>query len=217
MIAIAFALEYESAVFAAKQARQLRVATWLLGSMGTGAAHILAKKLAKTKPRMVISAGFAGGLQPGLAVGDLVLGLNYSDPRIASKLVLGPRWHRGDVLTESAIVEKSADKRRLGEKSGCVAADLETAHLARVCAENQVRMISLRCISDAVDDDMPVPAAVLLNPQTGRPDSLGLFRHLIGNPASVLGFNKLLKNARAAQIGTAEGLAEVLPQVLRLV
>lgn len=217
MIAIAFALEYESAVFAAKQDRRLLVATWLLGAMGSGAADILAKKLAKTKPQLVVSAGFAGGLQPGVAVGDLVLGLNYSDPELVSQLVLGPRWHRGNVLTESAIVEKSADKRRLGEQSGCLAADLETEHLARICAENQVSMISLRCISDALEDDMPVPAAVLLNPQTGRPDSLGLFRHLVANPSSVSGFNKLLKNAKAAQVGTAEGLNEVLPQLLRLV
>lgn len=217
MIAIAFALEFESAVFAAKHDRRLRVATWLLGAMGAGTAEMLARKLAQTKPQLVLSAGFAGGLQPGLSVGDLVLGVNYSDPGLAEQLTLGPRWHRGNVLTVPAIIEKSAEKRRLGEESGCLVADMETEHLSRICTEHQIRMISLRCISDALEDDMPVPASVLLNPQTCRPDPLGLFRHLITNPTSVVGFNTLLKNAKTGQIGISDGLGEVLPQLLRLV
>jgi adenosylhomocysteine nucleosidase len=216
MIAIVFALEFESAVFAAKQTRQLLVSTWQLGAMGAGTAEVLAKKLAQTRPHLIVSAGFAGGLQPGLKVGDLVLGVNYSDAAIASRLVLSPRWQRGNLLTADAIVEKGENKRKLGEESGCLVADLETAHLARVCAEHNIPMVSVRCVSDAVEDDMPVPASVLLNPETGRPDSLGLFRHLITNPACVVGFNKLLKNAKTAQNGIADGLAEILPQLLRL-
>ncbi len=217
MIAIAFALEFESAVFAAKHDRRLRVSTWLLGAMGAGTAAMLTKRLAQNRPELVISAGFAGGLQPGLAVGDLVLGVNYSDSTLAGHLKLGPHWHRGNVLTVPAIVEKCVDKRRLGEESGCLVADMETEHLARVCAEHQVPMISVRCISDALEDDMPVPADVLLNPQTCRPDPMGLFRHLITSPSSVVGFNALLKNAKTAQIGISDGLREVLPQLLHLV
>jgi len=216
MIAIAFALEFESAVFAAKHDRQLRVATWLLGAMGAGTAEVLTKKLATTKPRLVISAGFGGGLLPEVAVGDLVLATNYSSPEIVSQLNLGERWHKGDLVTVDAIVEKSEGKRQLRESSGAIAADMETAHLARVCAENGVPFLGIRCISDALNDDMPVPANVLLNPVTCRPDPLGLFKHLITNPTCVTGFNKLLKNAKTAQTRLAEGLEEILPQVLHI-
>jgi len=132
-------------------------------------------------------------------------------------LTLGPHWHKGDLFTAEAIVEKSEGKRRLAEETGAIVADLETAHLAKVCAQHQVPMLSVRCISDALDDDMPVPAAVLLNPETCRPDPLGLFRHLITNPTSVAGFNRLLKNAKVAQSKLSEGLEEVLPQLLRVV
>lgn len=217
MIAVAFALEFESAVFAAKHDRRLRVAIWLLGAMGAGTAEVLAKKLAQTKPRLVISAGFAGGLRPDLAIGDLVLGTNYSDPNIVSQLTLGERWHKGDLCTVDAIVEKSEGKRQLAEQSGAIIADMETAHLARICGENQVPMLSLRCISDALADDMPVPANVLLNPETCRPDPMGLFKHLITNPTCVTGFNRLLKNAKVAQTRLSDGLEEVLPQLLRVV
>lgn len=216
MIAIAFALEFESAVFAAKHDRQLRVSTWLLGAMGAGTAEVLAKKLANTKPRLVISAGFGGGLRQELNVGDLVLATNYSAPDIVSQLNLGARWHRGELCTVDAIVEKSEAKRHLGESTGAIVADMETAHLARVCSEHQVPILGIRCISDALGDDMPVPANVLLNPATCRPDPLGLFRHIITNPTCVTGFNKLLKNAKTAQAGLSDGLEEILPQLLHL-
>jgi len=216
MIAIAFALEFESAVFAAKQDRQLRVATWLLGAMGAGTAEVLAKKLTTTKPRLVISAGFGGGLRPELTVGDLVLATNYSSPELISQLNLGKNWHLGELVTVDAIVEKSEGKRLLGESSGAIVADMETAHLARICGENGVPFLGIRCISDALTDDMPVPANVLLNPTTCRPDPLGLFKHLITNPTCVTGFNKLLKNAKTAQNGISDGLTEILPQLLRL-
>lgn len=216
MIAIAFALEFESAFFRAKHDARLRVAIWLLGAMGVRAADLLEQRLSKNKPQLVISAGFAGGLQPGIRTGDLVLGRNYSDSRILSHLNLDTHWKVGDVVTESAIIERRADKSRLGRFTGALAGDLETAHFARVCAAHGVPMLSVRCISDGPEDDMPVPARVLLNPETGRPEPFKLFRHLMAHPSSVRGFNQLLKNAKTAQTQLAAGLDELLPQLLRL-
>lgn len=215
MIAVAFALEFESAFFRAKHDPRLRLAIWLLGAMGSGAAVVLEKKLAEVRPELVISAGFAGGLQTEIGVGDLVLGRNYSDARIVERLVLSDRWHIGDVHTCERILETVADKRRLGTETGGLAADLETRHMADVCRRRGVPMLSVRCISDAVEDPMPVPAETLLNPVTGRPEPLQLFKHLVTNPGSVPGFNRLLKNAKIAQAHLASGLDEILPQLLR--
>ncbi len=64
---------------------------------------------------------------------------------------------------------------------------------------------------------MPVPAGLLLNPKTGRPEPLQLFRHLVTNPGCVPGFNQLLKNAKIAQKNLAAGLDGILPQLLKLV
>lgn len=216
MIAIAFALEFEGAYFRAKHNPRLRVGIWLLGAMGPAVAQNLEKKLESNQPSLVISAGFAGGLQPGLPIGDLLIGTNQSDPRIVGALSLGEGWHQGPLLTEAAIVERAEDKRRLAEHTGCLAVDLETAHMAKVCAARKIPMLSVRCISDAEGDDMPVPADLLMSPQTGRPEPLQLFRHLVGNPSSVAGFNRLLKNAKIAQTRLAEGLDEILPQLLRI-
>lgn len=216
MIAIAFALEFESACFRARHDPRLRVGVWLLGAMGAGAATSLRRKLDISVPGLLISAGFAGGLQPGLKAGDLVLGENHSDPDIVSKLSLDKRWHVGGVSTAQAILERAEDKRCLGLETGCLAGDLETAQLAEVCAERGLSMLSVRCISDALEDDLPVPADVLLNPQTGRPNPFMLFRYLVSHPSCVAGFSNLLKNSRTAQVQLAEGLEEILPQLVRM-
>jgi adenosylhomocysteine nucleosidase len=216
MIAIAFALEFESACFRARHDPRLRVGVWLLGAMGAGAATNLTRKLDASVPALLISAGFAGGLQPGLKAGDLVLGQNHSDPHVVSKLSLDNRWRIGGVSTAQAILERAEDKRHLGLETGCLAGDLETALLAKICAERRLPMLSVRCISDTVEDDLPVPADVLLNPQTGRPDPLMLFRYLVSHPSCVHGFNKLLKNSRMAQVHLAKGLEEILPQLVRM-
>jgi adenosylhomocysteine nucleosidase len=216
MIAIAFALEFESACFRARHDPRLRVGVWLLGEMGLGAAENLERRLAHTMPTLLISAGFAGGLQPGLKAGDLILGENHSDPDVVSRLSLHDGWRIGCVSTAESILESAEDKRFLGLRTGCLAGDLETAHLARICGDRGLPMLSVRCISDAMEDDLPVPADVLLNPKTGRPDSLALFRHLITRPSSVAGFNKLLKNSRVAQDHLARGLEEILPQLVRI-
>ncbi len=217
MIAIVFALEFESAVFCARHDSRLRVAVWQLGAMGQGAAGNLERKLADNRPSLVISAGFAGALQSDLAAGDLVIGKNFTDSAIFARLNLGPGWHVGDIHTAAAIIERAEDKRSLARETGCVVGDLETAHIARVCAEQDIPMLALRCISDTADEDMPVPSRTLWNPATGRPEPLQLFRHLIANPSSVSGFKKLLKNAKTAQKNLARGLVELLPQLLRVV
>jgi len=217
MIAIVFALEFESAVFCAKQDRRMRVAVWQMGAMGKAAAGILERKLVDNRPSLVISAGFAGGLQSHLAAGDLVIGRNFTDPDILARLNLGPDWHIGEIHTASAIIERAEDKRNLAQETGCMVGDLETSHIAAVCQEHGIPMLALRCISDTADEDMPVPASALLNPATGRPEPLQLFRHLIANPSSVSGFSQLLKNAKTAQKNLARGLNELLPQLLRVV
>ncbi len=217
MIAITFALEYESAAFRARHTLRLRESVWILGVMGRPAGDALRKRLDAQRPDLVLSAGFAGALQSGIQAGDLILGLNHSSPEIAAQIKLPARWRAGDVLTEEAIIEQGAEKRRLGETTGALAGDLETAHLAAVCFNLGIPMLSVRSISDTIDDDMPVPSVILLNPATGRPNPMGLFKHLIRNPGCIPSFNKLLKNARAAQFSLAAGLEELLPQLLGIV
>lgn len=215
MIAVVFALEYESAVYRARSKPQLLVDSWVLGAMGVRCIPPFEAKLSRVSPDIVISAGFAGGLTPEAQVGDLVIGQNFTDPGLLEKLSGLPGWRLGDLYTADAIVEISAEKLRLGASTGAVVADLETAHLAEVCQRRGIPLVSIRCISDAAGDDMPVPADVLMNPLTGRPEPLALFRHLVSKPSCVPAFNALLRNAKTAQSTLARGLDQVVSTLLR--
>ena len=106
-------------------------------------------------------------------------------------LSLSERWHTGCAATAEEILERAEDKKSLGEKTGCLAGDLETARIVEVCAQFGVPVLSVRCISDAVEDDLPVPAQILVDARTGRPNPLCAFS--LSDPAS--GCRKRLQQA----------------------
>lgn len=214
MIVVAFALEFEGAAFRARS-RWSTVETWFLGATSEKAAQSLRRCIAAEKPRTVISAGFAGALQPGLRVGTPVLGLNYTSEHLAERLSLSAGWLAGNIETADAIIETAEEKRALGEATGALVGDLETAHLFHVCQLAETPMISIRVVSDLVEEDLPVPADALIDPATSRPNPLALFRYLLTNPKSISGFRKLMRDAKIAQRQIERSLGEVIPQLLK--
>ncbi len=215
MIAVIFALEFESAFFKAHAKSSPDVEIWLLGITGHHAGPAMSRQIeeAPVKPDVAISAGFAGALQDGLGVGDLVLGTNFTDASLADRLHLGTEWKRGDVYTTPAMASTAEEKRRLGVETGAMVVDMETSHVHEACRAHGIPMVSVRCVSDMIDDTLPVPPEILLNPETGRPDPFGLFKHFVTRPQSIGPFNTLLKNARTAQGRIASGLKEITDQL----
>ena len=89
------------------------------------------------RPKLVISAGYAGGLHPTLRVGDLVLGENFSAPAllpVARALLAGVPLRVGALLTRTAVAETAAAKAALQAGTGALAVDMETGWIANVCA-----------------------------------------------------------------------------------
>jgi len=136
--------------------------------------------------------------------------------RLLRSLRIPPGFHAGFLHTGGGILAGAQEKRSVGAATGALACDMESAHLARACERAGIPMLALRCISDTVDQDMPVPSALLLDPATARPAPLALLRHVCSRPASVVGLVRLLRGARLAQRNLAEGLTMLLPQLLQL-
>lgn len=141
---------------------------------------------------LVIGAGFAGGLDPKLAVGDAVMEEARSDP---------PRR----IVSVARPVESVAAKRALREKSGAAAVDMETESLWSVCRSRCIPFLAIRVISDPADVDLPVPfdAWFDLNRQQVRP--LGLLGYLLRHPRSVPRFARFARSVPG--ISAALGLA----------
>lgn len=216
MIAAVFAMEFESATFRATQGRRLCVSIWTLGVTGEHSPGALRRMIEKVRPELIVSAGFSGALQPGLALGDIVIGENFSDQHLVRKLRARTDFRIGPIVTVPDILETSAAKRSIGEKSGALAGDLESEHLFRVCCEAGIPMLSVRTISDLLGQDMPVPGSVLINPETGRSEPSAIFRYLFRHPAKAAQFAQLVSGARVAQQCLARALGNIILPILLL-
>src|SRR5206468_124184 len=132
--------------------------------------------LAMHRPDQLISAGFAGALDPALRVGDVLAATNFSDfdllARVKNAEPAGERFFFGPLVTVDAVVETVEAKKELAQRCGAVAVDMETSAIHAVCAEAGVPMLSLRVISDTARESLPVPYAVWFNARRQRPRPL---------------------------------------------
>jgi adenosylhomocysteine nucleosidase len=150
-----------------------RVVAIVTPGVGRAAARRGAELLlAGHDPRWLISAGFAGALDPGLAVGDVLIPrevLESHGARLSIDFELAPSDHikPGRLLTVDAIVQSAREKQALRDQSKADAVDMETAAVAALAAERRVRFLAVRAISDVADRDLPPEILSILGPTGG--------------------------------------------------
>jgi len=215
MTAVVFAIEFESAGFRARLERRLCVTVMTLGVMGKRCAPLLEKLIQQHNPGIIVSAGFSGALQPGLPVGTIVVAENFTDPGVLQNVRVPESFRVGRTITVDDVLETVEQKTTVGRETGALAVDLESSYLQEACIRNGVKMISVRAISDALDQDIPIPARVLLDPQSGRANPKAIFQYLFRNPSKAPDFARLLRDARTAQQALASGIQEILPAILK--
>jgi len=140
------------------------------------AARATAEAIRFYEPRWVVSAGFAGGLTDMVRRGHIVMAdevANVSGHRLPVGLRLDAQWlaatkglHAGRLLTVDSIIRKPEERRRLAAAHDAIACDMETFGVTQACQEHGTRLISVRIISDAVDDELPPEIEHLLGQKT---------------------------------------------------
>ena len=108
--------------------------------------------LALYQPELVLSAGFAGALDPALKVGDIFTPSSVVDARDGSRVKVATG--RG-VLVSAAAVAGVEEKKKLAESYGAQAVDMEAAAVARGAQARGVRFMAVKAISDESDFEMP--------------------------------------------------------------
>ncbi len=208
-----FAVPDESRRFAAPSATVFHTG---VGDTPTQRARFAHQLAAVAAPRLIVSAGYAGGLSPALSVGDLVLGANRSSPALlacAKDALAGEPVHVGTLLTARAAVEHVRDKATLYRDTGALAVDMETAWIAEACAAAGLPLLSLRVVSDAADDDFPVPGRVLYDPVHQRPRYLALPAWLVLHPRHIGPFVRFVRRLGPARERLTRALHRVLAAV----
>lgn len=111
---------------------------------------------ASTDAELIISSGLAGGLDPELAVGDIVL--DGPIELIAQLRTILPEANVGPVLGSDLPVGSIAGKQQ-ARRSGAMALDMESHIARRVAARRGLPCLVARIISDGASQVLP-PAAL---------------------------------------------------------
>jgi adenosylhomocysteine nucleosidase len=177
--------------------------------MGAEAAGRAAAALLATGPRAVVAAGFCGALDPALRVGDLVAAEAVADeggarfPADPALLAAAP-GRRGVLVSARRLARTPADRARLDG----LAVDLESAAIARRCADAGVPFLALRAVTDEAghvlpDFDRLTDAAGRLTPGAG-------LLHFLIHPGELRGLVRLGLGARRASRALADGVGRLL-------
>jgi adenosylhomocysteine nucleosidase len=174
-------------------------------------------------PAWVISAGFATALRPGLEREHILMADHVSDPQ-GSSLAVGFRiepqviaamrhLHVGRLLTVQQPVRTPKARRELGEQFDALAADMETLAVAQTCSRHKVRFLSVRVITDAVDDRVPVEVERMIAKSSWASKLGTVTGALLKRPSSVKDWWQLQQQALQASDQLAKFLKGVLPQL----
>jgi adenosylhomocysteine nucleosidase len=235
-----FALELEAAGFIERLREVVRTqcatfvehdgflgeARVIVGETGVGmkaARRATEDLLALHRPAWVVSAGFAGGLAEPVRKGHFVMTqqvVNEAGQALNVGLKLPPETlaaqkslHAGRLLSVDRLIREEAEKRQLARQHEAVACDMETWAIADACAAQKTRFISVRVITDAVDDELPREVENLLE-QKSLAGKLGAVAGaLLNRPSSVKDMWKLYEEAQRGSSRLAKFLEGTAAQL----
>ena len=168
--------------------------------------------------RGVISFGVAGGLDPSLKSGDVVVatevlagdtrwlaGLPLNEQMIAGVALGRRRVVRGGLAGVEQMVAARALKAALHLETGAAAVDMESHIAAAYAAEAGLPFAALRVISDPASRALPALAMVAIKPN-GDIDLRKILRGLARNPTTLralvstgIDFNRALRSLRGCR------------------
>jgi hypothetical protein len=179
------------------------------------------------EPKLVLTCGFAGGLNPDLKPGDVVFEIfPRSSRRESAQTEIGNQLEPTHVgcydkliaagarpakfLCADRIATTVAEKKALRAETGADAVEMESAAIHTVCAERGIACVTVRVISDTANEDLPLDFNALAKPD--RSLNYGkLFLAIAKSPGKIGALMELQKKTRFA----AEQLAGVLEKLIR--
>lgn len=187
----------------------------LLSGIGAKRARLAAQTLLENGATALISWGFAGGLDPSLSPGSLILPESIL-AKDQSPYCVDLTWREslcdrlkprvdlhGGVLAESPVVLASYDEKiALFQRTGARAVDMESASIALVAKEAGVPFLVIRAISDAAKVGIPWSALNSFD-KFGRVHFSKLLPCLARRPLDLLALVRLGRNHRAARAALA--------------
>jgi adenosylhomocysteine nucleosidase len=199
----------------ATEARIARPLGWTvaIGGGTSAGAMAAADALVGQGCTSLISFGLAGGLDPALRPGTLIVSsavitgdARYAtDPALCSMLG-GVTSHV--ILGADTIVASVVEKRRLYERYGAAAVDLESGEVARIATTRGIPFAALRAICDPAERALP-PAALVALDARGDVRPWRVFASVAAHPAQLPRLLALAADAAAAKRSLAARVRQI--------
>ncbi|HWY94832.1 MAG TPA: hypothetical protein VNX69_06565 [Steroidobacteraceae bacterium] len=180
-----------------------------VSGMGAALAAIAARNLIDAGAAALMSFGMAGGLDPLLSAGTVVLPSEVIS-RDGTRLLTSRGWREqlcaavakqrpvdaGALLTSSRPIGAVAEKAAAFRETGAVACDMESLSVAEVSAAHNLPFIAVRVIVDTAEDALP--RAVVAASRDGQVNIRRLIGGLAAAPLDLIALIRLARAYRAA-------------------
>jgi adenosylhomocysteine nucleosidase len=171
-----------------------------IAGIGPGAAERCARELIATGCDLIISFGIAGGLEPVATPGRIVVAHDVIDPdgrffatdaRFNETLLRSlPDAICGRIAGSEHILANAAAKATLRQRTGGIAVDMESHHIARCAADAGIGFAVVRAIVDPHHARIP-DAALHAVDETGKPRIGRVIGRLACRPWDVIALLRL--------------------------
>lgn len=189
----------------AAEARLARPLGWpiAIGGGTADGAQAAAELLVRNGVRALIGFGLAGGLDPALRPGTLLIPreIMTHGQRIATDPALCERLGGCStvlMLGVSRVIATAAAKRALFTTGGAAAVDIESGAVARVAMTHHLPFAVLRAICDPAERDLP-PAALSALDRHGVIGVTRVLGSVLAHPAQLPALLALAADAAAAR------------------
>jgi adenosylhomocysteine nucleosidase len=229
---VCFALKEEAAPFRKIAAGRPDVSILITGIGRKNAEKSVREFLATNSPELVLTCGFAGGLNPDLKLGDVVFEIfprssrgdeaqikignrqsaigNQSEPsyvgcydKLAAAGAKPAKFFCADRIATTV-----AEKKKLRAETGADAVEMESGVIHAVCRERGIPCATVRVILDTASEDLPLDFNQLAKPDMNL-DYSKLALAILKSPGKIGALLKLQKQTRFAAERLAEGLSKI--------
>lgn len=189
----------------AAEARIARRVGWrvAVGGGTAAGAGLAALQLIEGGARALVSFGLAGGLDPTLQPGTVIVPsmvidgeLRHPTDPCLSRRLGGTTPHT--ILAAATAVTSATEKHRLREETGAAAVDLESGAVARAAVAHGIPFAALRVTCDPAKRSLP-PAALAALDSHGAIGMRRVLTSILMHPAQVPALLILATDAAAAR------------------
>lgn len=153
--------------------------------------------------RCLILCGLAGGLDPSLRIGDIIVDCDNSFPWPTST------FRRAAIHTSTELIRTPEDKRSSFARTGAAAVDMEQSLVRAAALSLAIPFIGIRSISDTAEDALD---PIILNwiDVVGTPRPAVIARDMLLRPRSWGAARRLARDSKPALRTLGEAVATIV-------